>query len=173
MYTIKYEIKCLGSADSNIILGSVRWLETEVLFLVVSLSNRVTMLISSSHFKWINILSFLIPFFLKYMRIYAYKMFGLFKQINTARKTHWIFSGLHFLAFGLNTEIYAVNLSIKSKYRKIRIWKTPSLDTFHTVKEVQTAKEANEIIWSSPSSFVKHYMLIGRSSNTIMILYQT
>ena len=88
MYTIKYEIKCLESANSNIILGSVRWLETEVLFLVVSLSNRVTMLISSSHFKWINILSFLIPFFLKYMRIYAYKIFGLFKQINTARKSH-------------------------------------------------------------------------------------
>ena len=31
-----------------------------------------------------------------------------------------VFSGPHFPAFGLNTEIYSVNLCIQSKYRKIR-----------------------------------------------------
>ena len=35
--------------------------------------------------------------------------------------------------FGLNPEIYEVNLRIRYKYRKIRTRKTPYLDTFHAV----------------------------------------
>ena len=44
------------------------------------------------------------------------------------------FSGLYFPVFGLNTEIYEVNLCIQSKYRKIRTTKTPYLHIFHAVK---------------------------------------
>ena len=40
------------------------------------------------------------------------------------------FSGLYFPAFGLNTEIYSVNLRIQSECRKIRTRKTPNTDTF-------------------------------------------
>ena len=43
------------------------------------------------------------------------------------------FSGLHFPAFGLNTEIYSVNLRIQSKCRKVWIRKTPNTDTFWAV----------------------------------------
>ena len=41
---------------------------------------------------------------------------------NTARKEskYGVFSGPYFPVFGLNTEIYGLNLRIQSKYRKIR-----------------------------------------------------
>ena len=59
-----------------------------------------------------------------------------------------VFSGPYFPIFGLNTEIYSVNLRIQSEYRKIRTGpeKTLYLDTFHTVirlkmlKHLQTLK---------------------------------
>ena len=41
------------------------------------------------------------------------------------------FSGPYFPAFGLNTEIYEVNLHIQFECRKIRTRKTPTRDTFH------------------------------------------
>ena len=44
-----------------------------------------------------------------------------------------IFSGPCFPVFGLNTEIYGVNLRIQSKCGKIRTRRTPYLDDFHTV----------------------------------------
>ena len=44
-----------------------------------------------------------------------------------------VFSGPYFPAFGLNTERYGVPLRIKSKCGKIRLEKTPHLDTFHAV----------------------------------------
>ena len=43
------------------------------------------------------------------------------------------FSGTYFPAFGLNTEIYSVNLCIKSKYRKIWTRETPNMGTSHAV----------------------------------------
>ena len=43
------------------------------------------------------------------------------------------FSGPYFPTFGLNTDIYGVNLCVQSKYGKIRTRKTPYLDTFHAV----------------------------------------
>ena len=46
---------------------------------------------------------------------------------------HAVFSGPYFPIFGLNTEIYSVNLCIQSEYRKIRTRTTPHLDTFHAV----------------------------------------
>ena len=46
----------------------------------------------------------------------------------------WRFSGLYFLAFGVNTERYCVSLRIQqSKRGKIRTRKTPNTGTFHAV----------------------------------------
>ena len=45
-----------------------------------------------------------------------------------------VISGPHSPAFGLNTEIYGVNLRIQSEYRKIGPEITPHLDTFHAVR---------------------------------------
>ena len=44
-----------------------------------------------------------------------------------------VFSGPYFPVFGLNMEIYGVNLCIQSEYGKIRTRKTPHLDIFHAV----------------------------------------
>ena len=44
-----------------------------------------------------------------------------------------VISGPYFPVFGLNTEIYAVNLSIHSENRKFRTEITPHLDSFHGV----------------------------------------
>ena len=44
------------------------------------------------------------------------------------------FSGSYFPLFGLNTEIYSVNLRIQSKYGKIRTRKTLYLDAVDAVK---------------------------------------
>ena len=41
------------------------------------------------------------------------------------------FSGPHFPTFGLNTEIYFVNLRIQTECGKIRTRKTPNTDTFY------------------------------------------
>ena len=46
------------------------------------------------------------------------------------------FSGLYFLAFEMNTEIYRVNLRTQSKYENIWTRKTPNTDTFHAVLDV-------------------------------------
>ena len=43
------------------------------------------------------------------------------------------FTSPYFPAFGLNTEIYRVNLPIKSECGKIRTKKTLNTDTFYTV----------------------------------------
>ena len=43
------------------------------------------------------------------------------------------FSSLYLTAFGLNADIYIVNLRIQSKCGKIRTRKTPNTDTFHAV----------------------------------------
>ena len=45
----------------------------------------------------------------------------------------WSFSGPYFPAFGLNTEIYGVNLRIHSECGKIQTRKTPNTDTFYAV----------------------------------------
>ena len=44
-----------------------------------------------------------------------------------------VFSSLYFPAFGLNTEIYALNVRTQSKYGKLRTWKKLRIWTFHTV----------------------------------------
>ena len=47
--------------------------------------------------------------------------------------SNWSFSGPYFPAFGLNTEIYYVNLFIQSKCRKIYFRKTPNIDNFYVM----------------------------------------
>ena len=56
-------------------------------------------------------------------------------HFSTASKEskYGVFSGPYFPVFGLNTEIYSVNLRIQSEYPKIRIRKNSYLDTFHSV----------------------------------------
>ena len=44
-----------------------------------------------------------------------------------------VFYGPYFPVFGVNTNIYSVNLRIQSKYGKIRTKKTLYFDTFHAV----------------------------------------
>ena len=43
------------------------------------------------------------------------------------------FSGPYFPTFGLNTEIYRVNIRIQTEYGKIRTRKNPNKDTFYSV----------------------------------------
>ena len=47
------------------------------------------------------------------------------------------FSGQYFPAFGLNTEMYKVNLRIQSKCGKIRPRKTPNTDTSYVVSKFE------------------------------------
>ena len=49
----------------------------------------------------------------------------------------WGYSGLHFPAFGLNTESYFVSLCIQLEYGKMRTRVTPNMDTFYAAKETQ------------------------------------
>ena len=47
------------------------------------------------------------------------------------------FSGLYFLAFGLNTGIYSVYLHIQYNCRKMRKRKNPNTDDVHAVPRLQ------------------------------------
>ena len=58
-----------------------------------------------------------------FIRIYV------FRYIKSVRVRS--FSGPYFPAFGLNTEVYSVNLHIQSECGKIRPRKTPNADTFY------------------------------------------
>ena len=49
------------------------------------------------------------------------------------------YSGLHFPAFGLDTERYGVSLRIHSECGKMRTRKAPNKDTFHIVKGLKVA----------------------------------
>ena len=55
------------------------------------------------------------------------------------------FSGRYFPAFGLNTEIYSVNISVQSECRKYEPEKDPYLDTFHKV----IVGKSNSLFWTS------------------------
>ena len=58
-----------------------------------------------------------------------------------------VFSGPYFPVFGLNTEIYGVNLSIQSKYGKIRTRKIPYLDTFRAMWSCDVFREHRNGTW--------------------------
>ena len=54
------------------------------------------------------------------------------------------YSGPHFPAFGLNTEIYSVSLRIQSKCGKIRTTKPPNTDTFLAVNIITSYNSLRE-----------------------------
>ena len=64
------------------------------------------------------------------------------------------FSGLHFSAFGLNTEIlnYSVDLPILSKSVKMQTRKTPNVNTFYAVTYVYWVNFQSVIVWTSRNS---------------------
>ena len=59
------------------------------------------------------------------------------------------FSDPHFHTFGLNTEIYRVNLCIQPKCRKIQTRKTTNTDTFHVVYQIRFLPRFIEWIYCS------------------------
>ena len=56
-----------------------------------------------------------------------------------------IISGPYFPVFGLNTEIYGMNLRIQSEYRKYGPEITPYLDTFHAVKACRARQDQDAL----------------------------
>ena len=72
-----------------------------------------------------------------------------FHTFSAARKESKIgvFSGPYFPVFGLNTEIYGVNLCIQSKYGKIRTRKIPYLGTFHAMWSSDVFREYRNGTW--------------------------
>ena len=58
----------------------------------------------------------------------------MLKNVTTWKVSKFgVFSGPYFPAFGLNTEIYGVNLHIQSEYRKIRIRKNSEFGHFSRI----------------------------------------
>ena len=55
-----------------------------------------------------------------------------------------VISGPYFPVFGLNTEIYFVNLCIQSKYRKVRTRKNSAFGHFSRSATLRTAEENEE-----------------------------
>ena len=81
-----------------------------------------------SHFpKILNLSSFwnLFTTFINYKNHASFHLFTAWKV-----SKYGVFSGLHFPVFGLNTEIYGVNLRIQSEYRKTRTRKNSVLGNF-------------------------------------------
>ena len=72
--------------------------------------NKANCLLSVNHYAKTIHSSSTLPFF----NIYAYSTTGW------KMSKYWVISGPYFPVFGLNTEIYSVNLRIQSEYRKIR-----------------------------------------------------
>ena len=57
------------------------------------------------------------------------------------------FSGPYFPAFGLNTEIYGVNLRVQSKCGKMRVRKTRNMGTFHKVVTYHQMRYPYQIVY--------------------------
>ena len=56
-------------------------------------------------------------------------------------------SGLHFLAFGLNTERYGVSLRIQSERGKMRTRITPNTDTVYAVKPSEHPYNSSKLLF--------------------------
>ena len=84
--------------------------------------------------------SIFVSFALYLSKFYVVRILEWSKRIrNTSQKVSesWVFSGPYFPAFGLNTEVYQVNLCIQSKRRKIWTKKSLDSDTFCVVKKLK------------------------------------
>ena len=69
------------------------------------------------------------------------------------------FSGPYFPVFGLNTEIYPVNLRIQSKFGKIRTRKTPNLNIFHAAIAPNISIKSREWSGQNPKVQTTHLQL--------------
>ena len=81
----------------------------------------------------------------------------------------WNVSGPGFSSFGLNTEIYRVNLCSQSKYGKMRTRKTPNMDTFHAVWSHLLKKFLIEDFTSLFSVLLVFEKNTGKKANIIMM----
>ena len=89
------------------------------------------------------------------------------------------FSVPYFLAFGLNTEIYSVNLCIQSECGKIWTRKTPHMNIFYTVlisenlmiltspSESTISDGKLRFFWNDPEEFT-NFLLIITSRNVYL-----
>ena len=67
-----------------------------------------------------------------------------FQSITLRKKYPYLeFSGPYTPAFGLNAEIYRVNIRIQSECGKVQTGKTPNFDTFYTVSPLENANFAS------------------------------
>ena len=76
-----------------------------------------------------------------------------------------VFSGPHFSAFGLNTEIYFVNFRIQSECVKIRSRKSPNFDTFHEAGNMSDAKNCLVQVFSCRSLYCSQLHTVPTFSN--------
>ena len=72
-------------------------------------------------------------FFVEYCFLFVKAMRSGYRHY-VQRVRVWSFSGPRPPEFELNTEIYSVNLCIKSKCYKMQNRKTPTTDTFYAVR---------------------------------------
>ena len=77
------------------------------------------------------------------------------------------FSWTHFPTFGLNTDIYEVNLRVYSECRKIRTRKTPNTDTFYEVNMNAQLVQIN----AAAEELFKRKVEITQQSKDIKILH--
>ena len=71
------------------------------------------------------------------------------------------FYGLYFPAFGLNTEIYTINLRIQSECSKVRTRKIPNTDTAYNTHNItsliRTPKHVSDILQTQEAFTVEEY----------------
>ena len=65
------------------------------------------------------------------------------------------YSGLHFSAFGLNTERYGVSLRIQSKRGKMRTRITPNMDTAYAVKPSEHPYNSRKLLFEISFHHIK------------------
>ena len=66
----------------------------------------------------------------------------------------WSFSGLYFLAFGRNTEIYSAYLRMQPECGKLQTRKTPNTKLFHAVQEIWWLHYQNDMSFSLCSRLI-------------------
>ena len=95
----------------------------------------------------LNVSMTMIESLMKFLLLYFsnLELFRLLSVCPTVWKVsrYGVFSGLYFLVFGLNTEIYVVNLHIQSEYGKIRTKKNFIFGHF--------SRSVPKWFWSSPA----------------------
>ena len=110
--SVKWIFKCLALLISIVGDWTVGW-TVLIIYLSISFEN-----------KWYNLNPATTKVFHSLTFCWFYVQFAVFNSVNSVHI--WSFSGPHFPAFGLNLEIYRVNIRIQAKCgnmltRKLRI----------------------------------------------------